>query len=65
MERIETLDRVVPVILKESGKLTASAAAGGFIIGLAIRRPFNMMVFTSGLAAGHCHRASNLYLQQL
>ena len=65
MERIETLDRTIPLLLKESAKFTAFGAASGFVLGLALRRPLFIMILSAGIAAGHSYRLSNSYLQNL
>ena len=63
MERIETLDRTIPLLIKESARFTALGAAGGFVLGLALRRPISIMIFSAGIAAGHSYRLSNSYLE--
>lgn len=51
--------------MKECAKIVAAGAAGGLVIGLAVRRPFSIMILSAGIAAGHSYRLSNSYLQQL
>lgn len=65
MERIETLDRVIPLVLKDSCKHVGLCALTGFICGVAIKRPFSVMWISAGISSGYNYHLANLYLKEL
>jgi hypothetical protein len=65
MERIETLDHVVPLLVKDIAKNTAAGAFCGFLVGVAVGRPFALVPLSAGIAAGYSWKRSNAFLGKI